>query len=140
MTAPSDAFLLLARIFLSAPFLYSGVDKLGHVPAALAEFSALGVPFPAAALLLTILVQIGGGLMVLLGLYTRVGAVLLGGFTIVATLIAHRFWSLEGAEFTRQLTTALEHLAIVGGFIALLAAGQGALAMSRPTPAGPPSI
>jgi uncharacterized membrane protein YphA (DoxX/SURF4 family) len=68
--------------------------------------------------------QIAGGLSVALGIGTAVGAALLAGFTIVATLLGHRFWLVHGAEARRELTTSLEHLAIVGGLILV---GVGAL-------------
>ena len=47
-----------------------------------------------------------------------------------APLIGHPFWTFEGADFHYQLTTALEHLAIIGGLIAIAAAGSGRLGPS----------
>ena len=90
-------------------FLYSGFTKLLDLPAGHAEVAGLGLPFPWIALAATLVVQIGGGLMVLVGWQARLGALLLAAFTIVATLLAHDFWSLSGLERIRQLTTSLEH-------------------------------
>jgi putative oxidoreductase len=120
---------LVARICLSAVFLYSGVTKLLDLPAAYQEVVGLGLPLPWAALAVTLAVQIAGGLMVLVGWRARFGAFLLAGFTIVATLWAHGFWSLSGVERIRQLTTSLEHLAIVGGFILIMVYGPGPLSL-----------
>jgi uncharacterized membrane protein YphA (DoxX/SURF4 family) len=116
---------LVARICLSAVFLYSGFTKLLDLPAGYAEVAGLGLPFPWIALAATLVVQIGGGLMVLVGWRARFGAFLLAGFTIVATLWAHGFWSVSGAERVRQLTTSREHRAIVGGFVLIMAYGPG---------------
>ena len=128
----ADYGLLGARVCLSAVFLYSGIDKLAHWREGVVEVSALRLPQPALFLGLTIVVQLGAGLMVLLGFYARVGALLLFGFTGLATLLAHRFWQDDGPERRRNLTTALEHLAIMGGFLLILALGAGNIALDRP--------
>jgi putative oxidoreductase len=126
-----DHLLLVSRICLSAVFLYSGLDKAVNWGNGLAEVSGLGLPFPAVALALTIVTQLAGGLMLLLGVYARFGAFLLLGFTVVATLLAHNPLGLSGGELRRQLTTSLEHLAIVGGFLLVLAHGAGRIALDR---------
>ena len=58
---------LLARFCLSFVFLWSGVSKAFHPAAGKAEIAALGLPYPALFLPLTVACQIGGGLMGLLG-------------------------------------------------------------------------
>jgi putative oxidoreductase len=63
--------------------------------------------------------------MVLVGFWARLGALALLGFTIVATLLAHRASGLSGAARQQQMTTSLEHLAIVGGFLLLIIYGAG---------------
>lgn len=120
---------LAARLCLSAVYLYSGSSKLVDIPAGRAEVAGLGLPAPGAFLALIILVQLGGGLMVLVGLWTKLAAFLLLGFTIVATVLAHNPLDLGGVEFQRQLTTGLEHLAIAGGFILLIAGGAGRISI-----------
>lgn len=115
-----DILLVLARIGLSAVFLYSGLDKLARWPSAVGEAAALGLPQPALAMAATILVQLAGGLSVLLGVRARFGAGLLLLFAVAATLIAHWPFGLDGAAFRQQLT-----LCLVGGFLALIAAGSG---------------
>lgn len=115
--------LLTARICLAAVFLYSGTTKAAFWSAGLQEFGALGLPLPAALLAATIAVQIGAGLALAVGWRTELAALALAAFTILATIIGHPFWTFEGADLHRQLTTALEHLAIVGGLVAIAAAG-----------------
>jgi putative oxidoreductase len=128
MTARGYAWLA-ARVCLSAVYLYSGFAKLLDLPAGLAEVTGLGLPASGLFLALTILVQIGGGLMVLGGLWTRLAAFVLLGFTVVATALAHNPLGLAGTEFQRQATTSLEHLAIAGGFLLLIAAGAGPISI-----------
>jgi putative oxidoreductase len=124
MTA--DIGLFVARLMLSIVFLWSGADKLLHWSAGVAEIAAAGLPNAPLLLAATVIAQLAGGLSVALGIWARLGALALAGFTIVATLLFHAYWSAADAmEHQRQLTTFLEHVAIVGGFLAIIAVGPG---------------
>jgi putative oxidoreductase len=122
---------LLARFCLSFVFLWSGVSKALNPVAGRAEVATLGLPNPALFANLTILCQIGGGLMVLLGLWARLGALALLTFTIIATLLAHGSRGLTGEKRQQALTTTFEHLAIVGGFLFVIFHGAGALSVDE---------
>lgn len=122
---PSTAGLLAARLCLAAVFLYSGVTKLIFWSAGIEEFAALGLPMPTLVLAATIALQTGAGLALALGWQSKPAALALAAFTVVATLIGHPFWAFEGIDFRRQFTTALEHLAMVGGLAAIAAVGPG---------------
>lgn len=124
-----DAALLAARLCLGAVFVYSGATKLLDWSGTLAEFGGLGLPMVPVAAAITIAVQLVGGIGVALGWRTRAMALALALFTIAATLVGHRFWTMTGVEFQHQFTTALEHLAIVGGFVLLAAIGPGRLSL-----------
>jgi uncharacterized membrane protein YphA (DoxX/SURF4 family) len=106
----------LARLALASPFLISGVVKLFDFAGATAEVAGLGLtpgaPFAAAV----VLTQLGGSVLFLTRRFCWLGAGILAGFTVVATLLAHPFWTFEGPDRGRQTATFFEHLAIIGGF------------------------
>src|ERR1700757_1133543 len=110
---------LIARLCLAAVFLYSGVDKLWHWRSSIEEVKSDGLPWPAAFAGATVFTQLAGGFLVATGFLAWLGAVLLAGFTVAATLLGHRFWLRRGAEFRHELTTSLEHVAIIGGLLLL---------------------
>jgi len=110
---------LIARLCLAAVFLYSGVDKLWHWRSSIEEVEGDGLPWPAVLAGATVFTQLVGGSLVATGLVAWLGALLLAGFTVAATLLGHRFWLRRGAEFRREVTTSLEHVAIVGGLLLL---------------------
>ena len=110
---------LIARLCLAAVFLYSGVDKLWHWRASIEEVRSDGMPWPAAFAGATLFTQLVGGCLVATGFFAWLGALLLAGFTVAATLVGHRFWLRRGSEFAHELTTSLEHVAIVGGLLLL---------------------
>jgi uncharacterized membrane protein YphA (DoxX/SURF4 family) len=120
-----DHLLMIARLCLAAVFLYSGITKSIDWNGTVAEMRFFKLPMPPLAAALCVVWQIAGGLSVLTGIRFEWGALSLAAFTIVATAIGHGFWRYEGAEFRRHLNVSLEHLAIVGGFVALAAAGPG---------------
>ncbi len=109
----------IARLCLAAVFLYSGVDKLWHWRSSIEEVRSDGLPWPAAFAGATVFTQLVGGFLVGTGFFAWLGALLLAGFTVAATLLGHRFWLRRGAEFRHELTTSLEHVAIVGGLLLL---------------------
>ena len=113
--APATA--AAARIVLCLPFWWSGLSKLLDFSGGTAEMAALGLEPAWLFNALTILVQLGGSLLVILNRWTWLGAGALGVFTALATVMAHRFWTLDGIERVRELNTFLEHLAIIAGFV-----------------------
>lgn len=130
-----DSGLLLARILLSLPFLYSGVDKCVRWEAAQREVAASGLPWPTLLHLVTVVVQLGGGLSLLLGIEPRLGALLLSLFLVPVTVLYHPFWSRSGANFVAEADHFLSNVAIIGGFVAILAVGGGSLSVIDHSPA-----
>ena len=111
---------LLARIFISALFLWSGTNKIINPVATQINMSAHGMPFTLVFLVAAIALEILGGLSVLLGIKTRWGAAMLIVFLIPATLIFHTDLSteIEQAMF-------LKNLAMLGGLLMLIRYGGG---------------
>jgi putative oxidoreductase len=112
--------LPLARVFVAAVFLYSGVDKLWRWQAGVREVADLGLPWPRLFAAATVATQLLGGFSVLTGIGVAWGAAILALFTLAATALGHPFWRLHGDHARREFTTSLEHLAIVGGLLLLI--------------------
>ena len=129
-----DSGLLLARVLLSLPFLYSGVDKCLRWEAAQREVAASGLPWPTLLHLVTVVVQLCGGLSLLLGVEARLGALLLSLFLAPVTVLYHPFWKRPGADFVAEADHFLSNVAIIGGFVAILAVGGGHLSVIDHSP------
>ncbi|MDR3428765.1 DoxX family protein [Silvimonas sp.] len=117
---------LLARLLLSLVFLDSAWHKLNHWQDSVTEVRALKLPHPQLMVALTITAQALGGLAVATGAGARVGALILAGFTLLATFLGHNFLKLAGKARINQETTFLEHMSIVGGMLMLAVCGPGA--------------
>ena len=119
LTMFASASILMLRSGLAVVFLYAGADKLWHWKESLDEVAALGLPVPRLFVTITVVTQIVGAGMVVTGIFASLGAVVLAGFTTLATVLGHRFWLLRGQLARRELTTALEHVSIVSGLLLL---------------------
>jgi putative oxidoreductase len=110
---------MTGRVLMSAIFVMAGISKLGSYSATQGYMESMGVP--GMLLPLVILLELGGGLAVLLGWQTRISAFLLAGFCIVSALIFH-------ASFGDQMQSILfmKNMAMAGGFLFLVAGGAGA--------------
>lgn len=108
---------LIGRIFLSAIFIVAGFGKFADLGAAGAMFAAAGAP-PSLALPVAIF-EVVAGIAILIGLMTRVFALLLAVFCVLAAITAHM-------NFADPMQTAnfLKNLAIAGGFLVLFAYGN----------------
>ncbi len=111
--------LWLCRIGLCLAFVYSGVSKLFDFDSAIAEQTHFGMSPPALFAAATIAVQLGGSALVLLvrGLPAALGALLLAGFTLLATFVGHPFWHETGMDRFFDLNSFLEHFGMIAGFV-----------------------
>jgi transmembrane protein len=109
---------LLARIALTLPYWWSGIDKALHPQAALAEVGGLlGTSTPLPFYVALLVVQLGGSLLVIFNRWAWLGAGALGVFTLIVTLIAHAFWKLDGPARFAEMNTFMEHMALIAGFL-----------------------
>jgi len=110
---------LAGRILIAALFLIAGIGKLGSGYAGTQGYmEAMGVP--GVLLPLVIALEIGGAILVIAGLWTRVTALALGAFTILSAMLFH-------ANFADQMQQImfLKNFAIAGGFLFLAVKGAG---------------
>jgi len=129
----NDAICLLGRILIGGIFVQSGFQKLMGLEAFAASLARNGGPAAIAPVLAPVGagVEFVGGLAVVFGLMTRCAALLMILFVIVATLISHRFWVLQGAERRMQSVQFAKNVAIIGGFLFALVTGGGRFSLDR---------
>lgn len=91
----NDLAILLARLFIGICFVIHGLGKLGLVgPGNMAGFEgwlkSLGLPFPALQARMAMLAELVGGILITIGLGTRIGLIFCFGTMIVAATIGHK--------------------------------------------------
>ena len=130
--AVNDLALLVGRVAFAALFLPSGLSKAMNMQAFIYSIDGRDVPFSPLLGPIAAAVEFLGGLALLLGVQVRFASVLLLVFTVLATLIAHRFWEYgPGAAHEMQRISFFKNVAIVGGFVFLAAHGGGRYCLER---------
>jgi putative oxidoreductase len=115
---------LVGRVLLSIMFIQSGVGKIFGYAGTEEHMNAAGVP--GTLLPLVIVTEVGGGLHVLLGLFTRYAAIALAGFCVLAAWFFHYQPGDMG-----QMINFMKNITIAGGFLVLAGAGPGAFALDN---------
>ncbi|AWC24649.1 DoxX family protein [Aminobacter sp. P9b] len=120
----ASALILAGRVLLSVIFILAGFAKLTAISGTAGWFASIGLPAPTVTTVVVGLVELVGGIAVLVGFQTRIAAILLGVFTLAATAIAH-------TDFADQVQMMFlqKNLAIAGGLFVLAAFGAGALSI-----------
>ena len=107
----------LALLALCAAYLQGGFDKATDFAGAIAENQHFGLEPAAPLAILTIIVEIGASVLILSGIQRWAGALVLAGFTLMATFVANRFWEMpQPARFMAE-NGFFEHIGLVGGFV-----------------------
>ena len=108
----------IALLGLCAAYLQGGINKATDFAGAVAEMNHFGLAPAGPMAAAVIVLELGASVMILIGFYRWVAALALGGFTLLATLIALRFWELPiGHERLMAANAFFEHLGLVGGFL-----------------------
>jgi putative oxidoreductase len=130
-TAVQDRVLLAARLLVTPLFIYSGIGKIlafevtaGRLPGGAGGFGSV---LAACA----IVIELGGSLALILGIYARCAAIAFIVFTILATLLFHNFWASPPAAVVPQTVNFLKNLGLIGLFAMIAAFGPGAYALRK---------
>ena len=128
---PNPVMPLAGRLLLAAIFLVAGFDKLTAFAATSCYLAKLGFPMPDLMTVIAIVLELGGGILLIAGWKIRWAAWALIVFVAVATFAAHRFWEFDASQYRNQLNHFLKNLALVGGLLFVAAFGPGPLSVDR---------
>ena len=120
-----DTLALVGRILLASLFVPAGFGKIAGFSGAVGYATSVGLPLPEVGVAVGLLIELVGGLMLLVGFMTRPAAVLLAFFTLVASFFFHAYWSLPADQAMMQQLMFNKNLAISGGLLAFAAFGAG---------------
>jgi putative oxidoreductase len=115
---------LIARILLAQIFILAGFSKIGGFAGTQGYMESVGVP--GMLLPLVILLELGGGLAILVGWQTRLVSYALAAFTIIAAIIFHSHLADQ-----TQMIMFMKNFAIAGGFLLLAEHGAGGYSLDN---------
>ncbi len=117
---------LLGRILIAILFVPAGFGKLTGFQGAVGYAESAGMPVPALAIAAAIAIELGGGLLLLVGYKTRWVAAAMALFTVVAALFFHRDFADQ-----MQMINFQKNLAIAGGLLAFTYFGAGPMSVDN---------
>lgn len=127
MNHPLQSLTALAgRLLLAQLFVMAGISKIGGFEGAVGYIASKGLPAPTLLAAATVALEIGVGLALAVGYRARVAALLLAGFTLLASVIFHNYWALPADQQTMQMLMFMKNIAITGGLLMVAALGAGA--------------
>ena len=115
----------LGRILIVAIFLMSGLHKLDQFEETAALMAGKGLPMVDVVLMLSIFIELGGALMILLGWHARIGTLGLFLWLIPVTLTFHAFWQVPPEQAQLQMNEFMKNVAIMGALILVMLHGPG---------------
>lgn len=123
--ALQDTLALVGRILLAWLFVPAGWGKIAGFAGTAGYIASKGLPMPEVLAAAAIVVELGFGLLLLVGWQTRWAALGLAIFVAVITPIFHGYWAMPEAQQMMQKQAFGKNIAIVGGFLAYAAFGAG---------------
>jgi putative oxidoreductase len=121
----SDFLLLVGRVFLAWLFLASGYGKFSGIAGTTGYFTSLGMSPPEMWAWVSAFTETILGVALILGFATRYAALAAFLFVLVATAIAHRYWTYPAAAKAGQYNNWLKNIAIMGGTLYVFVFGAG---------------
>jgi putative oxidoreductase len=125
-TGAMDWVGLLGRVLMSAIFIHAGYGKAMAPAATMAAFRHLGLPLPGVAYAIALAVELGIGIVFLVGFKVRVTGLILAAWCIATALVAH--YHPENREAMIQF---MKNVCMAGGFLQVVAFGSGRLSLDR---------
>ena len=129
MSSLQNPIALIGRLLLAYLFIPAGIGKLTGFAGTVGYTTSKGLPMPEVAAGLAIVVELGVGLMLLVGFQTRWAALVLTLFTLAAGFFFHNYWALPADQAMVQQLMFNKNVAIAGGLLAFAAFGAGAFSL-----------
>ena len=123
--------LLVGRLLMAVIFILSGISKITGFSGTVGYISSQGLPLATLAAILAIIVELGGGLMLLVGWKTRWAAAVIAVFTVFAALLFHNFWAVAPDQAQNMMIHFMKNFAMVGGLIYVVVFGAGSLSVDK---------
>jgi putative oxidoreductase len=116
---------LVGRVLIGLLFIPSGLAKITGFGGTIAYVASAGLPAPALGAAIAAIVELGLGILVLVGWKARWSALIMAVFTIAAALFFHKFWTAPPEQQMLQNIQFFKNMAIAGGLLFVYAFGPG---------------
>jgi len=122
---------LVGRILIALIFILSGFSKIAGFDGTVGYIASQGLPLPQLLAIGAILVELGGGLMLVLGWKARWAAAAMLVFTALAAVFFHNFWAVPADQMQNQMIHFMKNLSMMGGLLFVVIHGSGSLSLEK---------
>jgi putative oxidoreductase len=116
----------LGRVLIALIFVMSGLGKVASPDATMGYISAANLPFPLLAYIVAVVVEIGGGILLVAGFQTRAVGAVQAIFTVAAAVGFHSAFSDQN-----QMIHFLKNISMAGGLLQVVAFGAGSFSIDN---------
>ncbi|HUP97544.1 MAG TPA: DoxX family protein [Usitatibacter sp.] len=127
----ANVVALVGRILVALLFVVAGFNKIGGFEGTAGYIASKGLPMPQVLAALTIALELGGGILLMVGYKVRIVALLFFLWLIPTTFLFHKFWGIDAAQVQNQMNNFLKNVSIMGAMLLLTAYGPGAYSVDR---------
>lgn len=119
-----NILIVIGRFMIASLFILGGINKIINYEQTINAMVLVGISPASVFLPLTIFLELIGGTLVLVGGRFHIqAAFLLAGFTLVANILFHNFWSMEGTQRTYELSLFFKNIVVAGALIFVAGVG-----------------
>ena len=120
---------LIGRLLIAFIFVFSGIGKVTGFDGTVGYIASKGLPLPQLAAIAAIIIELGGGIMLVAGWKARWAAAAMFIFTALAALLFHNFWAVPADQAQNQMIHFMKNVSIMGGLLYVVAYGSGPLSV-----------
>lgn len=130
-TLQYDWAALVARILLAAIFVLSGFGKIGGFEGTAGYIASKGLPVPQVLAALTIVVELGGAILLIVGWKARWAALAILTYSLLTAFLIHNYWTMTGEQVMPNWINFWKNLSIAGGMLMVFAFGPGRYSVDK---------
>lgn len=125
MNSETNPLPAVGRFLLALIFVLAGIAKLGTIGATAHEMATHGIPYANDLVWGVVALELGGGIMLIVGLLARLVAAVYFCYLVALAVIFHAYWTTTGAAAHAQHVMFFEHVSMMGGMLYVVAFGAG---------------
>jgi putative oxidoreductase len=122
---------LVARVLLGMIFVWAGFGKVTGFAATAGYIASKGLPLPELLAVAAIVLELGGGVLLILGWHARWAAMGLAFVCLFTAVFFHNFWDVPADQVRNQTIHFLKNCAILGGMLLVIVQGAGRLSLGH---------
>lgn len=129
--AAQDTLALIGRVLIALLFVPAGFGKISGFAGVVGYIGAVGLPLPQLGAIIAIVVELGLGLLLLVGYKTRIVSIVLAVFTVATAVFFHNYWGMPADKAYVNQLMFFKNIAIAGGLLFVSAFGAGRFSIDK---------